>query len=127
MARILVADDDVPMRELMSLACRMDGHVVEESIDTATTVAACVAWRPDLLLLDLSMPGGGGTEVLRQLRFATGGIPCPVVVVSGVLEQLSDAELEELGAAARVAKPFTLQQLRNAIREALLAHGGRQI
>jgi CheY-like chemotaxis protein len=119
MARILIADDEAPMRSLMSLACQMDGHVVQTASDTATTIAAHATWRPDLVLLDLAMPGGGGLEVLRYLRLATDREPCPVVVVSGVLEHLSDAEVESLGGTTRIAKPFTIEQLRMAVRTAL--------
>src|SRR5688500_11763431 len=119
MARILVADDEAPMRELMALACQMDGHVVHTTSDTASTIAAYAMWKPDLLILDLSMPGGGGLEVLRQAGFASGGSTCPIVVVSGILEQLSESELMALGAARCIAKPFSLEQLRTAVRAAL--------
>jgi two-component system KDP operon response regulator KdpE len=121
MARILVADDEAPMRNLMALACQMDGHVVQTTSDTAGTIAAYATWRPDLLLLDLGMPGGGGLEVLRHAPFAANGATCPVIVVSGILEYLSEEEMQALGATTRIAKPFTIEQLRMAVRTVLAA------
>jgi DNA-binding response OmpR family regulator len=119
MAKILVADDEAPMREMLALACRMDGHEVVKAIDTPTTVSTYVQVRPDLLVIDLSMPGGGGAHALRQLRFAGGGKICPVIVVSGMLGELSDGQISELGATAVLEKPFTIDTLRSAVREAL--------
>ena len=121
MARILVADDEAPMRDMMALACQMDGHVVQKASDTSSTIAAYATWKPDLILLDLSMPGGGGLEVLRHARFASGGAPCRVVVVSGFLEHLSEVEMQALGATVCVSKPFSLEQLRTTVRTALAA------
>jgi CheY-like chemotaxis protein len=119
MARILVADDEPAMREMMVLACRMDGHEVAEAVDAPSAVGAYEARRPDLLVVDLSMPGGGGAEAVRRIRARAGGACCPVIVVSGFLDSLSDGERAELDATAVLEKPFTIESLRAAIRRSL--------
>ncbi|MHC5011110.1 MAG: response regulator [Planctomycetota bacterium] len=112
MARILVADDVAPIRELVKLAAAQDGHETTEGYDAPSTVAAYLAAEPDLLVLDLVMPGGGGKAVLEELRRAKEGRICPVLIVSGYIDQTPDAELAALGADAILAKPLTVERLR---------------
>lgn len=121
MARILVADDEAPMRDLMALACQMDGHTVQKAIDAPSAIGAYASFRPQLLLLDLNMPGGGGVYVLQQLHFAFGADLCPVLVVSGYLAEVSAADLKALGATAVLEKPFTIESLRTMVRASLAA------
>lgn len=119
MAKILVADDEIAMREMLAMACRLDGHEVHKAVDTASTISAYVALRPDLLVLDLSMPGGGGAEVLHQLRASLGEQLCPVIVVTGYLDSLPEHTRNGLNAFALIEKPFTMDTLRSAVRDAL--------
>lgn len=118
MARILVADDELAMREMIALACRLDGHEVQQTFDTGSTVAAFVAKPPEILVLDLSMPGGGGTQVISQLR--SSGIPlCPIIIVTGHLDSVPERMRSNLGAYALIEKPFAIDTLRETIRAAL--------
>jgi DNA-binding response OmpR family regulator len=121
MSRILIADDEIAMRDMLSLACRLDGHTVQQAVDAPTAIAAYAKFQPELLLLDLSMPGGGGAEVMRQLRAAHAAGVCPVIVVTGYLDTLPDRVRETLGAHALIEKPFTMDTLRAAVRAALEA------
>lgn len=118
MARILIADDELSMREMLALACRLDGHEVMQAYDTASTISTYVSGKPDLMILDLSMPGGGGTEVLNALR-STGKRLCPIVIVTGYLDSVPELMREGLGAFALIEKPFAMDTLREAVRSAL--------
>ena len=118
MARILIADDELSMREMLALACRLDGHDVLQAYDTGSAISAYVSGKPDLMILDLSMPGGGGTEVLNALR-GSGAALCPVVVVTGYLDSVPVRMREGLGAFALIEKPFAMDTLRDAVRGAL--------
>jgi two-component system response regulator MtrA len=118
MARILVADDELAMREVIALACRLDGHEVHQAYDTGSAVAAYVSVSPDILVLDLSMPGGGGTQVLSQLR-SGGQRLCPVIIVTGHLDTVPERTRSTLGAFALIEKPFAIDTLREKIRAAL--------
>lgn len=120
MAKILVADDEPAVREMISLACKLDGHAVVEAEDTPKTIRAYIDGKPEVLILDLLMPGGGGMEVLSRLRAMYGANVCPVIVVSGHIELLGPGA----GASGRpllvLEKPFSLDALRQAIRMCLL-------
>jgi CheY-like chemotaxis protein len=120
MARILVADDELAMREMIGLACRLDGHDVVQAFDTGSTISQYTAQKPDVLVLDLSMPGGGGTEVLAALRSA-GVKVCPVVIVTGYLDSVPERMRSGLGAFALIEKPFAIDTLREAVKGALAA------
>ena len=118
MARILIADDELAMREVLALACRLDGHEVLQAYDTGSAISTYVSGKPDLMILDLSMPGGGGTEVLNALR-STGTRLCPIVIVTGYLGSVPELMREGLGAFALIEKPFAMDTLREAVRGAL--------
>lgn len=121
MARILIADDQSSMREMMSLACQLDGHEVIEAIDATTAIDLYEREDPDLMLLDLNMPGGGGQHVIKQLRFAHAGQLKPFIIVSGYIGDMASGELQALRAHRVIEKPFTLDTLRGAIMEAVSA------
>lgn len=118
MGRILVADDESAMRDMIGMACKMDGHEVHTSFDTPSTVAMFVEVMPDLLILDLAMPGGGGVEVLRHLESAA-VLTCPVIIVSGYVAEVGSQGRAALAKHRIIEKPFALETLRGAIRESL--------
>jgi DNA-binding response OmpR family regulator len=120
MARVLVVDDDAPIRGLVRHACSLDGHEVREAFDTATGVAAYLAFDPDLLVLDLQMPGGGGAAVLGQLRAARPMGLGKVLVLSGYLDQMSKTDVLALRADATLQKPVTVPALLATVRGLLL-------
>lgn len=123
MARILVADDEAPMRDMISMACKLDGHEVTQAFDTGSAIAAYMRCDPELLVLDLAMPGGGGIEVLRHLQSAV-PVLCPVIIVSGYVAELAGERHALLQRHRVIEKPFALETLRGAIRETLF--GGTQ-
>jgi DNA-binding response OmpR family regulator len=118
MPKILIADDELAMREMLALACRLDGHEVHQAFDTASALSQYVQVKPDLMILDLSMPGGGGTEVVHQLRLS-GQRMCPIVVVTGYLDSVPQRTRDGLGAYALIEKPFNMDTLRDAVRRGL--------
>ena len=68
MARILVADDDVDIRELVEFKLSTLGHDVVAVSDGAAAIDACQAQRPDLAVLDVMMPGVSGLDAIRAIR-----------------------------------------------------------
>lgn len=119
MARILVADDDPPIRQMVRMACERIGHEVFEAIDTQTAVQAYVRVLPELLILDIGMPGGGGPFVLNSLRFGGARKICPVLIVSGSIDRTPE-EIRRILAVDRVmTKPFRVGELILAVQELL--------
>ena len=83
-ARVLVVDDDDRVRTVVSWQLEADGFRVAEAPDGWAALDAIAAERPDLVVLDLGLPGVGGLDVLRQLRRADAAGPAvPVIVLSG--------------------------------------------
>jgi CheY-like chemotaxis protein len=110
---ILVVDDDVPIQILMQSLLREFGFqpLTAGSGEKALEVVRGGA-KPDLVLLDMNMPGMSGPDALRALQTELG--QTPIVILSG--EAVSPRELQTLGAAAAVQKPFDVVALVTQIR-----------
>jgi len=112
MAEVVVADDDRSVRDLVRLNLELEGHlVVGEAADGDTTLQVMLVARPDVLVLDMMMPGGGGEDVLRRL-IRSAGRP-RVVAYSASPSHLVLAG--ELGADATVLKSGNMEDLLAAV------------
>ena len=120
---ILVVDDDADTRALAKHALSQDGHIVTEASGGREALALIDAQPPDLLLLDLLMPDGGGLEVLTILRSRPATAALPVVVLTGFNDEVSTRTSFEHGATDYLTKPFSLPQLAARVR-ACLARAG---
>ncbi len=105
MSRILVVDDDIHIGNLLQEALEGEGYRVSRAYSGTEAVLTLERARPDLILLDLMLPGLSGEEVLPKLA----GIP--VIVVSAKADIDSKTALLLGGAADYVTKPFVLQEL----------------
>ncbi len=112
--RILVVDDDLPILLLMKnilTEFRFEAKTASSGLEAMQSLRF---EKPDLILLDLNMPGMKGDQVLREIRLEEGMETVPVLILSG--EPVSRETLEELGATGAVIKPFDLQELLGTIR-----------
>jgi DNA-binding response OmpR family regulator len=117
MPRVLVVDDETGVRESLRMLLQRECEVTTAaSVDEA--LAAIRAAPPDLILLDLVMPGRSGLELLAELKGRGGP---PVVVVTATHGAGPAAEAMKLGAAGYVTKPFEVEALRQRVRS-LLEH-----
>lgn len=105
MKHILVIDDDIHIGDLLREALEGEGYLVSRAYSGTEAVLALERHRPDLVLLDLMLPGLSGEEVLPRLA----GIP--VIVVSAKADTDSKTSLLLGGAADYVTKPFVLREL----------------
>jgi len=120
MARILVADDDVDIRELVVLKLTSMGHLVVAVADGAAAVRACQEQRPDLAVLDVMMPGLSGLDAVRLIRAEADLTNLPVILLTA---RAQEADVETgfgSGADDYVTKPFSPRELASRV-EALLA------
>lgn len=117
-ARILVVDDDLPILNLMSNVLRQLGFEPLTASAGEEAIAMAKSQRPDLILLDMNMPGMGGGEVCEMLRVEPDLSAVPVVFLSG--EPVMPDEIERFGAVAAIQKPFDLTMLIATIREQLV-------
>jgi DNA-binding response OmpR family regulator len=106
--RILVVDDDPAMVGAITALVGTEGHQVITAYDGLTAVKRFREERPDLVLLDLAMPGPDGFTVIGQLR-AAGNVP--VLVVSGENAEAAKVKALGIGADDYLVKPFGKQEL----------------
>ncbi len=124
MAHILVADDDVDIRELVEFKLASLGHEIVTVGDGAAAVAACQARRPDLAVLDVMMPGVSGLDAIRLIRADPELNGLPVILLTARAQE-SDVETGfDSGADDYITKPFSPRELAARVEE-LLARGPR--
>jgi len=114
---VLVIEDHPTDRKLMSVVLKMEGHVVHESASAESAIDAILTTTPDVILLDLRLPGMDGMALVRQLKAnpETSGIP--IVVVTAFPESYPREDLLAAGCDAYIAKPINTRQLPNQLRE----------
>jgi DNA-binding response OmpR family regulator len=104
MARILIVDDEPHIVEVMRAYLVRDGHTVTTLADGDEALAGCLADPPDLVLLDVMLPGRSGFDILRELRAA--GSPCGVIMLTARDDLIDRVAGLEIGADDYVSKPF---------------------
>jgi two-component system phosphate regulon response regulator PhoB len=119
-SRILVVDDDQRVRTVVGWQLEADGFAVTEAGDGAAALAQIERARPDLVVLDLSLPGVSGLDVLRRVRAAEGAAPpLPVIVLSGRSGDTDRIVGLDLGADDYLVKPFSPGELAARVRSVL--------
>ena len=108
MAGVLVVDDDVMVREVVVSYLRAAGHQVREVADGEAALASFRADRPDIVVLDLMLPGMDGLEVCRRLRERA---DVPIVMLTALGAESDRVVGLEHGADDYVAKPFSPREL----------------
>ncbi|BAL97797.1 response regulator [Rubrivivax gelatinosus] len=124
MATILVVDDELGIRALLSEILSDEGHTVELAENAAQARHVRESLRPDLVLLDIWMPDVDGISLLKEWG-ATGLLTMPVIMMSGHGTIDTAVEATKHGAVAFLEKPITLQKLLRAVEQALVRPGQR--
>jgi two-component system, OmpR family, response regulator MtrA len=118
-ARILVADDDVDIRELVEFKLSTLGHDVVAVADGAAAIDACQVQRPDLAVLDVMMPGVSGLDAIRAIRADPGLADLPVILLTARAQE-SDVETGfDSGADDYITKPFSPRELASRVQALL--------
>lgn len=118
MARILVVDDEVGIRELLSEILYDEGHTVTLAENAAQAREARQRGRPDLVLLDIWMPDTDGVSLLKEWA-SQGLLDMPVVMMSGHATVDTAVEATRIGAVDFLEKPITMQKLLKTVASAL--------
>ena len=125
MATILVVDDELGIRGLLSEILSDEGHTIELAENAAQARAARERLRPDLVLLDIWMPDVDGITLLKEWG-TQGLLTMPVIMMSGHGTIDTAVEATKYGATAFLEKPITLQKLLRAVEQALARPAPRQ-
>jgi len=122
-SRILIADDDAGLRQLMRLILAREGFEVIEAADGEQALALAITGDPALILLDVMMPGLNGYDVCRRLKADQRTGRVPVVFVSAAEDVVHRNEVQRLGAVACIKKPVGPRDLVARIRAVLNGNG----
>ena len=125
MANILVVDDELGIRDLLSEILNDEGHQIELAENAAQARAARTRGRPDLVLLDIWMPDTDGVTLLKEWS-SSGLLTMPVIMMSGHATIDTAVEATKIGAMAFLEKPITLQKLLKAVEQGLTKASARK-
>jgi len=125
MATILVVDDELGIRALLSEILSDEGHTVELAENAAQARSARELFKPDLVLLDIWMPDVDGVTLLKEWS-GSGMLSMPVIMMSGHGTIDTAVEATKHGATAFLEKPITLQKLLRAVEQALVRPAPRE-
>ena len=118
MAKILVVDDEIGIRELLADILYDEGHTVESAENASEARAARLRYRPDLVLLDIWMPDTDGVSLLKEWG-SQGLLDMPVVMMSGHATIDTAVEATRIGAVDFLEKPITMQTLLKTVQSCL--------
>jgi two-component system KDP operon response regulator KdpE len=121
-ARLLLVEDDEPVRRSVVANLAAHGYRVVEAVDVASALRSWDAERPDLILLDLGLPDGDGGSVVRRVRRES---TTPILVLSARGAERDKVAALEAGADDYVTKPFGLAELRARVAALLRRTAGQ--
>ena len=124
MARILIAEDDSDLRLLVSLKLESAGHQVVSVADGSSAAHQCRVMRPDLVILDLMMPGMSGLEVCRFIRSDPELMNTPVILLTARAQAADIAAGKDAGVDEYLTKPFSPRELAGRVDSLLLRVAG---
>jgi len=116
MSKILIVDDEPEMTRFLANVLAAEGYQLETSNDARDALRKAYTFQPDLVLLDVMMPGMNGWEMLSRFREIS---DVPVLMLTAVQTMDSIVQGLDLGADDYITKPFRLQELKARIRAAL--------
>jgi CheY-like chemotaxis protein len=119
--RVLVVDDDTEIRALVAGMLRRDGYTVVEVGDGLEALDVARRLLPDLVLLDMTLPGMDGVEVARQLKANPALAAVPVVALSALTQQAVRDRALAAGCAQYLTKPCPPAALRDVVAQTLAA------
>lgn len=119
--KILVIDDDTSITELIQAILSKDGYEVEAAHNGVDGLAMAKEIKPDLIFMDIVMPDMDGYETTQEIKKIDYLQHVPVVFLSGYSENEDGGRSFEMGGASFIRKPFTIQQIRDFVKLAMLS------
>ncbi len=117
--KILVIDDDPEIVKLLTVRLGDNDFNVISANDALYAVRMAFEEKPDLIILDVNMPGGGGVSVFDRVRKLKTTTNVPVIFLSGCEDKDIQKQVLENGAVGFISKPFKSEELLSVIRKAL--------
>jgi len=120
MTKIAIIEDDVVISHMYRMKFESEGFEVQLASSGERGIALVETFRPDMILLDLTMPGVDGTETLKNIRSEDWGKNIPVIILTNTGEEEAPSELKDMGVTGYIVKANnTPKQVVQQVREAL--------
>jgi two-component system cell cycle response regulator DivK len=116
-ARILVAEDDADNRRIVVKVLTVEGYETLEAADGRSAVAVAKRERPDLIVMDLAMPGMDGWEASRRLKADPQTADIPIIALTAFAMRGDEERAREAGCDAYLSKPCRPQTIRDVVRQ----------
>ncbi|NNN05548.1 MAG: response regulator [Elusimicrobia bacterium] len=120
-AVVLIVDDCAVNRALVQATLRGEGYRILQAVDGLSGLSAALQDKPDLLIVDMMMPGMSGGDLIRRLREKPGAALPRTLLLTALSEQEGRAAAAQVGADASLTKPCPPATLRALVREMLAA------
>jgi len=117
--RVLIADDDRILTQMLSSRLQALGWTVDVALDAMQAVMFTRQHAPDIIVLDIAMPGGTGRQALHSLKASSKLRGVPVIVLSGSIDPTEEAKIVALGAVEFLRKPIDPDALDARLRAVL--------
>jgi DNA-binding response OmpR family regulator len=117
--KILIVDDDQQIVLLLASRLKANKYEIAVAYDAIQAVAKAFSEKPDLILLDIKMPAGGGISVMDNLRNSAATSVIPVIVITAYPNPEIQQKVLEMGAVDFISKPFKAEDVLSRIRKAL--------
>lgn len=117
--KILLIEDEKDLVELLEFRLKASGYEIESALDGPIGIKKAKTVKPDLIILDLAMPGMSGFQVSDQLKADTSTKDIPIIVLTAVKISSLSEKIDKIGAADCISKPFEPRDLLASIKKAL--------
>ncbi len=117
--RVLIVEDEATVRLVIREVLERSGYELAEAADGTEGLAKAERFRPDVILLDVVLPGLDGSELCRRLKANPATNQIPVIFLTGVEDDVLYSLASEVGAVACISKPFHMETLEAVVEGAL--------
>ena len=117
--KLLVADDSLTIQKVIRLALTNEGYDIHAVSDGNHALQQIATFRPDIVLIDVSLPGKSAFEVKREFNQTSDEEEIKFILMSSAFERVDETQLEEVSFHARLTKPFDPAQLRQTLTDAI--------
>jgi DNA-binding response OmpR family regulator len=118
--KILVVDDERVWVKMLAMSLEHESYQVRVAFDTVQATTRAIQLKPDLILLDIMMPGGGGLEALKNIRASAKTFSIPVIVLTARGDKETREAAEKLGVSGYFSKSVDMVELLEKIKETLI-------
>jgi DNA-binding response OmpR family regulator len=118
--KILIVDDEKEWVEMLAMRLKHAGYQVGVAFDAVQAVSQTIQLKPDLILLDIMMPAGGGLNALKNIRASAKTFSIPVIVLTAKGDKETKEAAEKLGVSGYFLKPVDMNEFLGRLKEILV-------